>query len=580
MFMLRSNFLLLRRPAMARWCCGALVLSGFLSVVCAQEMRLPPEELEQMDRYEVSRLQEADRAFSQREYRQAEAAYEAFVLEFSQSRALAYAVLRKGRSLHLDNKRFDAIRSYQDVIDYFPNQVLYAAAALYHTGQAHMENGHPDKAVRAWTRMANDPEYQRHSLAARALNELADHLVRNDEADKAMPFYFQVIENFRRENWQAARDAWRAIQHHAIRRQPNETLLREAYQASEGFQTRPTTVPENLERDRDYWEEVISGVNARGRFDRSESKEEAAYFSYWAKQLEGRFSDWDDAQIAWAHFGHRADGNDRRWIERLDEIFAAGDPTPDRILRWMDLLQEHPENLETYHALLDLPKLSTDEHFEALRILAESKVDDPLVVTAFQQSGSAPFSDSQLMAMIERFRVRGLTLAMEYAADRMEDSDRGRLEILRYHLAERQTEAGLELADRLLESQAHGNSALWLKGQILEQAGRYEDAIAAYRQSGDMVSRFWRIAHCYEAMNQIESAVRTLREAEQVLDQQSSEAVWRIAQVYRRSGQETRQQQVLQQLLNHYPESNRSRDAHLALERMGITQLGGGVDAN
>lgn len=557
-----------------------VILLASVALATAQETTFPREELEQMERYEVSRLQQADRAFSQNDYRQAEAAYEAFILEFPQSRALAYAVLRKGRSLHLDNKRFEAIRIYQDVIDFFPNQVRYAAAALYHTGQAHMENGHPGDAVRSWTRMANDPEYQEHPLAARALKELADHLVRNDEAEKAMPFYRQIIENFRRSNFTAAREAWRSMKHHAIRRKPDEALFREVYRVSQGFHHRPVEIPDTLDQNRDYWEQLISQINNRGRFNRDEEAEERAYYRYWAEQLEDRFDDWDHARLAHAHFLRRADRNDQNWLDRIDAIYASGEPSNERTLHWMSLLAEHPEKLKTYFERLDAGTLDVDGHFRAQLILAESEADDSFVVTAFQQSRQVSFSDNQLMQLIERFRRRGLATAMDHAASRMEDPARGRIEILSHYLREGQTEAGLALADNLLESPNHANDALWLKGRILQDAGRYEEAIAAYRQSGDPVSRFWRIAQCYEAMSKIELAVRTLREAEQVLDNHQSEAVWRIAQVYRRSGQESRQQQTLQQLLQRYPDSNRSRDAHLALEQMGITQLGGGVDAN
>lgn len=557
-----------------------LMFLASLGGAFAEETGFPREELEQMERYEVSRLQQADRAFNQKDYRQAEAGYEAFILEFSQSRALAYAVLRKGRSLHLDNKRFEAIRVYQDVVDYFPNQVRYAGAALYHIGQAHMQNGNPGQAVRVWTRMANDPEYQEHPLAARALTELANHLVRNGEADKAMPFYLKVIENFRRSNLHAARDAWGSVLQHAVRRKPDESLFRQVYQVSRGFHHHPSDIPEDLEQDQDYWNQVISQVYHQGRFNHDQQAEQAAYYQYWAEQLEGRFSDWDRAGLAWAEFLRRMDGDDARWIERLDTIYAAGEATPDRTLRWMELLKDHSEEVKAYYERLEAGGMGVDEHYRAQLTLAESKVDDQIVVTAFQEVGSVQFTDAQLLQLIERYRRRGIVAAIEHAASRMDDSDRGRLEILRHHLSQRQTEAGLALADQLLDSPNHADAALWLKGRILEEAGRYEDAIAAYRQSGDLVARFWHIARCYEAMKEIESAVRTLREAEQVLENQSPEAVWRIAQIYRRTGEEARQQQVLRQLLDRYPDSNRSRDAHLELERMGVTDLGGGIDTN
>ncbi|NBU11794.1 MAG: hypothetical protein EBS84_22820, partial [Proteobacteria bacterium] len=49
-------------------------------------------------------------------------------------KATSYAILRKGRSLQLLDKRFEAIKIYQEVLDFFPNDIKYAAPALYLIG--------------------------------------------------------------------------------------------------------------------------------------------------------------------------------------------------------------------------------------------------------------------------------------------------------------------------------------------------------------------------------------------------------------------------------------------------------------
>ena len=42
-----------------------------------------------------------------------------------------------GRCLHQLEKRNAAIKAYQDVVDYFPDDVRYAAAALFYIGECH-----------------------------------------------------------------------------------------------------------------------------------------------------------------------------------------------------------------------------------------------------------------------------------------------------------------------------------------------------------------------------------------------------------------------------------------------------------
>ena len=59
-----------------------------------------------------------------------------------------------------------AIDEYEEVLDYFPNVINYASAALYRIGQCHWKNGDIKKAMKAWAEMANDKDYSRHPLAA------------------------------------------------------------------------------------------------------------------------------------------------------------------------------------------------------------------------------------------------------------------------------------------------------------------------------------------------------------------------------------------------------------------------------
>ena len=108
-----------------------------------------------------------------------------FIIEFSRSKLIPYALLRKGRSSQLDEKRFEAISDYKEILDYFSNDTKYAAAALYHIGECHQLNGDTAKAMKAWAKLADDKEYRKESLGAVAINSLADHLVQRDKALQA-----------------------------------------------------------------------------------------------------------------------------------------------------------------------------------------------------------------------------------------------------------------------------------------------------------------------------------------------------------------------------------------------------------
>src|SRR5262245_44152694 len=191
---------------------AAVTLFVYLSLVAAtvcvaqtEVVKLTDEEFAKLDTFEAHTLGKADKVFNERNYKQAGAEYDSFLLEFSKSPATPYALLRKARCLHYDGKRYEAIKEYTEVLDYFPNEIKFAGAALYYTGLAHWENGEIEKAMKAWAEMAEDKDYSKHPLAASAINALADNLVKQEKADKAVQYYQQVAIDFRDANPEAAR---------------------------------------------------------------------------------------------------------------------------------------------------------------------------------------------------------------------------------------------------------------------------------------------------------------------------------------------------------------------------------------
>ncbi|MCH7728465.1 MAG: tetratricopeptide repeat protein, partial [Planctomycetes bacterium] len=165
------------------------VLCVFFASVAAtaqtKEILYSNDEFKKLDTFEAHSLAKADRVFGKKEYKRAAAEYDSFILEFPKSKAIAYALLRKGRCLHLAKKRFLAIKEYDEILDYFPNDVKYAAAALYSIGQCHWENGDEEKALKAWADMAKDVDYRKTRLAAKAIKQLADNLAKRDQIGRA-----------------------------------------------------------------------------------------------------------------------------------------------------------------------------------------------------------------------------------------------------------------------------------------------------------------------------------------------------------------------------------------------------------
>ena len=88
-----------------------------------KEVTYPSEKFKLLDTFEAHVLNKADKVFGLKKFRLAAKSYDSVILEFPKSKAIPYALLRKGRCLQLDNKRFDAIKEYREVLDYFPETV-------------------------------------------------------------------------------------------------------------------------------------------------------------------------------------------------------------------------------------------------------------------------------------------------------------------------------------------------------------------------------------------------------------------------------------------------------------------------
>jgi TolA-binding protein len=124
-----------------------------------QEILYPSAAFSKLDTFEGVNLEDADKLYKNGDFNGAYAAYKAYSFEFPKSKAMPYVLLRMGRCLHKLDKRNAAIKGYQDVVDYYPDDVSYAAAALYYIGECHGQNGEEDKQTAVWARMVKDDDY-------------------------------------------------------------------------------------------------------------------------------------------------------------------------------------------------------------------------------------------------------------------------------------------------------------------------------------------------------------------------------------------------------------------------------------
>jgi TolA-binding protein len=540
----------------------------------AQELSLSDEDFKKLDTFEGASLAKADKVFGDKDYRRAGAEYDAFVLQFAKSPALAYAVFRKARALHLDNKRYEAIRGYTEVLDYFPNHLLYAGAALYYLGAAHWENGDLKEAMKAWAEMAEDVDYRKHYLAAGAINRLADQLAKEDKPQAAVEYYKQVAVDFRTANRDAARYAIEKAVYHYIRTEPNEAKLREFYEKARTFEWDP-----NKPEDGNYWQRVRENIRRYGDFPEAAKDQREDYFRYWARAMAGKFPEWDDYQVDLADFQRVYEGDLKKWMERYDQQYAKYQKDGDygRTIKWVNLYRDYTNKVEEYYGKLTFEKMSNGQIIELLRVLYDSVRSPGMAKNVFFKLKLGDMKDGDLYNLA-RFLWGKDTELVERACDAMDDQDYARMEKLRYYHWARIYAKGMPLADEMLKNPAFAREANWMKAEMFHWQGKYPEAIAAYQMADNPPQNLWRIVDCFLAQGKRDQALAQLREIENFFADQAPQAALRIAYVYRDAGDKKQQIAALRGVMTKYPKSGESSQAHQDLEALGF-RIGGGVDA-
>ena len=559
---------------LTKWLFHLLVLLVLALAVPAaeREASISSEDFNRLDTFEGHELTKADQAFAAKDYRNAGAAYEAFLLQYPKSTATAYAVLRKARCLHLGNKRFEAVKAYTEVLDYFPNALNYAAPALYYLGVCHAENGNLDEAMKAWAEMARDKDYRKHYLAAGALTGLGGNLVKLNKPSEAATYYEQAGVDFRKSNPDVARDAIAQVMRIRILIEPNQPKLREFYDKVGGFENDPSKT-----EDGNYWHRVRDYLRQFGRFNDNEAKERDKVYRYWAEAMEGKFPGWDDFQIDIANYRRVYENNPSKWMERLDQQFRTYQKEGDygRIIKWIAVYAGQNKKVQEYYTKLDFAKMTNQQLQDLLRILFDNVQDAGMARNVFSKIHLDTLNDNDRY-QLARYLWQRDESCVEQTCQSFTDKDRGRMEVLRYYQWRRNAGKGLPLAEEAIKVPATAKEAYWIKAELLQAAGKYPEAISAYQLADNPPHTLWRIVECYLALKQRDQALKQLHEIENFFQDQAPAAALRIAEFYR----EDRKQYIalLRGVLKKYPKSGQSSTAHQALEAMGVN-IGGGVDA-
>jgi len=570
---------LLSLPTLCAWLLAGACVSAQQA---GQEIIYPGEAFAKLDTFEGVNLEDADKLFTAKDFQGAYAAYKAYSFEFPKSKALPYVQLRLGRCLHLLDKRNAAIKAYQDVVDYFPDDVAYAAAALFHIGQCHGQNGEAEKQTAVWARMVKDDGYVTQPNSGTALIHLGTEMQKLGKHGEAAEYQWRTAVAFLKTNPPAAEAARRAvIQHYAVR-SPDHEKLKEFFIAASGFNGdgRNTDKPEE---DARYWSTVLQ--TALEKNEDAAAREKSC--AYWTAKMGERFTDNDDLRRQWCDANLVHEKNPAGWLARLEKQFALKPATIDRVLQWCGYLSADPKLRSEFFAKQTKPMIASMKPVELIELMA--KLNHPqqmheeaqLVMRAVRTDG---LTDQE----IQRFAMLSANYQTEEEVlrqlTRIKDklfATKSRFDyyISRSHRNPPFMEKALAEIPELLKSPQYADGLTWTKATLLQNLGRHEEAIEAFRAANKQPDSTWGISESLTALKQYDQAIKTVGELESLGGAVASKASLRIADIYKISGDKAKEVGQLRTVLRRYPKTSESGTAHDRLESYGVALVGGESEA-
>lgn len=544
------------------------------------EITYPPKEFAKLDTFEGLNLEDADKLYKKKDYKGAYAAYKAYSFEFVKSKALPYVLLRMGRCLHMIDKRHAAIKAYQDVVDYFPDDVSYAAGALFYMGQCHQQNGDTAKQNAVWARMVKDDDYVAQPNSGTALTYLGGAMAKLGKFEEAAEYHWRTAVAFSKTNHKASELARRAVTAHYVVRSPNHDKLKAFYVEAGGFDGRGRKT-DKPDEDKSYWSTVLKTAQSM-KGAQQDQREKVA--RYWSAKMGDRFADNDDLRKQWIDLQNVYEKDTKSWLARLEKQYKLQPAALARVLKWCGYYSADVKMRSAFFASESKPFLAgmkTAEKMKLMRNLSHPLRMNEEARTVMRSVSTEGMTDEEINKLTnfaaayepEEFVLRYFARIKDkaYAAKSRFDYYNART-----HRNKPFMEKALAEIPVLQKAPDYAGQALGLsQARLLQGLGRYEEGIKAYRGANKQPESTWGVTDCMVALKQYSQAVKTVQGLESVGGKTASSASFKIAEIYRISGNKGKEVQQLRMVLRRYPKSSESSEAHNRLEKYGVALTGG-----
>ncbi len=483
---------------------------------------LPPGRYQEMSMFERGQYDKAAELMKAGSFKAAATEFEKFQTQFAGSKFLSHILFMRAYCMHQNKTRGEAVKLYNEVMDFFGQNVDDAAPALYFMGVAKIENGDVKEGLKCMQEMIDDADYSRHPLVAGAYRVLGDNCWRNKERDKAVK-YWRLAAEFGQKNQHEAEEARNSATAYYVKTKN--------YSGYEAWLVNPKNADDVKYRRwvaENAWNIAWKGF---------EGDWNGEYTVYNQKEKGGAMT------AFWTWFKTQ-----RQWYEKSGAPWTFYD-------RSISFLSSRSGNKEERDGFVE-------EALAYIRKL-EDKAD----------------ANSKLAWISDKLRDGKVFDRAIYIADQI--SDRPYAEYKKYEVYGRQNDWEKAVA-RLKEIEAMPNDK-WRMQAMNERArlyrevlGKYDEAIKLYQLINQPPGTLWGIQECYKRWGKLDESLQQLSEIENSFPDQAPLAAWRKAAYLDEAGQRDRAIAQARRIMKVYPKTDASSKAHQLLEKLGV-KTGGGV---
>ena len=473
-----------------------------------------------LNMFQRKSLEKANKLFRDGKYRVAAKEYEKFNLEFPDTQVLSHVMFMMARGQHLSRDRHTAIKSYQEVLDYFGDEVDDAAPAIYWMANAHFENGDMRKGLETYQKMVEDERYQTHPLAAGALRTLADNHWKNGKYALAVRWWKQTVRDFAKTNpGEAGRARGMVVAWYLNARNYKgfEKWYMDADRAEDAPYRKGVT---------QYVIGMVNGLNGYPVMEGQRTDEEHRR---------------EDRKILYDYV--RAN---RKWWKKTKDDWGWW------MTQWR-LAGAIGNTTDAEEALSELVKL--------IKLIKDDRVRD----------GKWRWFIGLMFAEKNWGRA---TICIGYITDRMTKE----WTIKDFYQAQEKmlmVEKQLIKIEKIGHGTEHEKRAVNERAGLYQGMGRYKEAITLYHQISDPPRTLYRISECYWGLKEMEKTLTTLVTIENMFPPEGPNAAWLRTGYLKSAGEKKRAVAEAARILKVYKESSQSAAAHDLLEKWGIDTKGG-----